>query len=308
MAKKNFFIEMSKPIRHFLSLKDYTTKEVQSILKATKTLRLQAKSNSISPFLAQKTLALIFTKPSTRTRVSSEAGWALFGGHPLFLGQRDIQMGAGEPLHVTSRVVSSMCECIIARLGSHDEILELAQHSSVPVINALTAKFHPLQILADLATLEHVYGDKKLKIAWVGDSNNILNSMLVTYPRLGHHLSVATPKGYSVDRSLIGEGTTVHITNDPIEACKDADVIMTDTWVSMGEEAEAIQKKKDFAGFQVTEEMGKVANPDWKFMHCLPRKPFEVDDEVFAGDRSLIYEQAEFRKYSVMAVYQMLLY
>ena len=183
----------------------------------------------------------------------------------------------------------------------------MANHSSVPVINALTDKFHPLQILADLTTLQETFGDKKIKVAWVGDANNILNSMLVTYPRLGIKLSVATPKEYPVDTSLIAKGEPVSISSDPLKACEDADVIMTDTWVSMGEESHQVAKKLAFQGFQVSEEMGKVAKRDWKFMHCLPRKPFEVDDHVFYGPRSLIYPQAENRKYSIMAIYEMLM-
>ena len=183
----------------------------------------------------------------------------------------------------------------------------MAEHSSVPVINALTDKFHPLQILADLTTLHETFGDKKIKVAWVGDANNILNSMLVTYPRLGIKLSVATPKEYPVDNSLISKGEPVSISSDPLEACEDADVIMTDTWVSMGEESQQVAKKAAFEGYQVTEAMGQVAKRDWKFMHCLPRKPFEVDDDVFNGPRSLIYKQAENRKYSIMAIYEMLM-
>ncbi len=164
----------------------------------------------------------------------------------------------------------------------------------------MTAKFHPLQILADLATIQEIYGRQPIKVAWIGDSNNILNSMLSTYPRLGYELSVATPKGYPVEKSLIASGAPVNILNDPIEACRDAQVVMTDTWISMGEGSDAEKKKLDFEGFQVTEALAAAAKPDWKFMHCLPRKPNEVDDEVFNGPRSLIYTQAEYRKYSVM--------
>ncbi|KAJ3356948.1 ornithine carbamoyltransferase, partial [Kappamyces sp. JEL0680] len=288
-------------VAHFLTLSDYSASQVQSLVTRSIAIKAEVQQDKPMPrFLEGKTLALLFTKRSTRTRVSSETGWASYGGYPLFLGQADIQMGDGEPIDVTSRVISSMCDCIMARLGDHEEITTLAKHSSVPVINALTAKFHPLQILADLATIQEKYGSKKIKVAWVGDSNNILNSMLLTYPRLGYPLSVATPKGYPVDTSLIAQGAPVELFHDPVEACRDAQVIMTDTWISMGESSDASQKKRDFDSFQVTERLARLAKKDWTFMHCLPRKPHEVDDEVFNGPRSLIYTQAEYRKYSVM--------
>ncbi len=157
--------------------------------------------------------------------------------------------------------------------------------------------------MADLLTIKESFGDRKVKVAWIGDANNILNSMLITYPRLGYKLSVATPSSIQVDQSLIADGEPVKLLHDPVEACRDADIIMTDTWVSMGETGGDL-KKKQFEGFQVTESLARLAAPHWKFMHCLPRKPFEVDDQVFSGPRSLIYPQAENRKYSVMAVYE----
>jgi ornithine carbamoyltransferase len=210
----------------------------------------------------------------------------LSSGHPIFLGQNDIQMASGEPISTTSKVISSMVDCIIARLDEHKDLESLALNSSVPVINALTDKYHPLQILADLCTIQEIYEKRKIKIAWIGDSNNVLNSMLVTYPRLGYQLSVATPKEYPVDKSMISkDGPKVFITNDPVEACRDADIIMTDTWVckifikvSMGQAID-YEKTIKFKGFQVTEELGRVAKKDWKFMHCLPRYSLEVDDE-----------------------------
>ena len=223
---------MSTKFRNFLTLKDFSTHEILNLLKRSRIIKDDAHKHNVKPFLRNKTLTMIFTKKSTRTRVSAESGWALYGGHPLFLGMNDIQMASGEPISVTSKVISSMTDCIIARLGKHEDLEEMAEHSSVPVINALTDKYHPLQILADLCTIQENYPNGGVKIAWVGDSNNVLNSMLLTYPRLGYHLSVATPKGISVDLSMISkDGPKVQITNDPVEACKDADIIMTDTWV-----------------------------------------------------------------------------
>ncbi|KAJ3158329.1 ornithine carbamoyltransferase [Geranomyces michiganensis] len=285
--------------------------------------------------LAGKTLAMIFTKRSTRTRVSAETGWAHYGGHPMFLGKDDIQIGGGEPLKDTAIVVSSMVDAILARVGEHHEIETLAKNSTVPVINALTARYHPLQALADIMTLyETVIPDvlnypasakqplpllPPLKVAWVGDANNIIHSLLVSLPRIGPiSLTVATPHGYNCDPEVIsnavGEATggekrgEVRFTRDPAAAVKDADFIITDTWVSMGQEAEKAKRLRDFAGYQVTEKMASGAKPDWKFMHCLPRKAEEVDDEVFYNpNRSIVFQEAENRKYTVMAVYEMLM-
>ncbi|KAJ3178189.1 ornithine carbamoyltransferase [Geranomyces variabilis] len=285
--------------------------------------------------LAGKTLAMIFTKRSTRTRVSAETGWAHYGGHPMFLGKDDIQIGGGEPLRDTAIVVSSMVDAILARVGEHEEIETLAKNSTVPVINALTARFHPLQALADIMTLyETVIPDAlnypasaklplpllpPLKVAWVGDANNIIHSLLVSLPRIGPiSLTVATPQGYNCDPEVVsdavGEATggdkrgEVKFTRDPAVAVRDADFIITDTWVSMGQEAEKAKRLRDFAGYQVTEKMASGAKPDWKFMHCLPRKAEEVDDEVFYNpNRSIVFQEAENRKYTVMAVYEMLM-
>ncbi|KAJ3275239.1 ornithine carbamoyltransferase [Terramyces sp. JEL0728] len=315
-------------MKHLITLRDYSKPQILQLIRRSLELKAHVykQSETRIPSLKGKTLGMIFTKRSTRTRVSAETGWAFYGGHPLFLGSQDIQLGGGEPLSVTAKVVSSMVDCILARVGQHSEIAELAQYSKVPVINALSAKYHPLQILADLMTLYEAYlpsalehkptADEplpplpKLNIAWVGDSNNIINSMLVTYPRLGLNVNVATPEGYPILPDVLDfskQSGKVGIFNDPVQAVKDADVIVTDTWVSMGQEDEKAKRLNSFKGFQVTEELGKHAKPDWKFMHCLPRKPYEVDDQVFNGPRSLIYPEAENRKYTVMAVYEALM-
>ena len=206
-------------------------------------------------FLENKTLAMLFTKPSTRTRISSESGWANYGGHPLFLGKNDLQLGKGEPLSVTAKVCSSMVDCILARVGVHDEILTIAENSSVPIINALTLKYHPLQILADLVTMKNEFGRLEgLTVGWVGDSNNILNSMLVSFPKLGINLRIATPSNYPVEQDVLDialKDGDVFITNDPLEAVRGADIIVTDTWVSMGQEDEKQQRLSEFKGYQV---------------------------------------------------------
>ncbi|KAE8209394.1 hypothetical protein CF327_g6613 [Tilletia walkeri] len=318
---------------HLLSLADLSPAQIQDFISLASELKYNwYNKKSISPSLKKKTIALLFTKRSTRTRVASETSVSLLEGTPLFLGPSDIQLGVNETLYDTTRVLASMVDGIFARVGGHDEVELLAKHSRVPIINALSARYHPTQILADLLTLVEVYGDSSdpslkklagLKVAWVGDSNNILNDMLVAYPRLGIHLAVAAPKGDAYKRDEIVwktmtdaldagdvlEGVSagkVSWSNDPLEAVKDADVIVTDTWISMGDEATKEQRLRDFAGFQVTEDLAKRggAKPDWKFLHCLPRKGDEVDDEVFFSDRSVVFPEAENRKWTILALFE----
>ncbi|SGY14443.1 BQ5605_C010g06184 [Microbotryum silenes-dioicae] len=275
--------------------------------------------------LDHKTVALMFSKRSTRTRVASESAVHMLGGHPMFLGAGDIQLGVNESLYDTSRVVSSMVDGIMARVGHHSEVETLAANSSVPVINALSHLYHPTQILADLQTLLELHGPfspylsslSGLTVAWIGDSNNILNEMMVTYPRLGINLQVATPKGYELEPEVLarvksglessgsgGHGKLVH-TNSPEEAVKNADVVVTDTWISMGQEEEAAKRLKDFKGYQITNDLLKRggANKDAVFMHCLPRHEYEVDDEVFYGPKSIVFQEAENRKWTILAVF-----
>jgi len=254
----------------------------------------------------------------------------------MFLGASDIQLGVNESLFDTAKVVSSMVDGIMARVGHHSEVETLAANSTVPVINALSHLYHPTQILADLLTMLETYspsstatnGDppslsslRGLTIAWIGDSNNILNDMIVSFARLGIHLRVATPKGYPLEEVVmqtareglsserIGGTATkevLHYFNSPEEAVKGADIIVTDTWISMGQEAEKQTRLRDFAGYQVTMDLAKrgQAKPEWKFMHCLPRKAEEVDDEVFYSDRSLVFPEAENRKWTIMALFE----
>jgi len=231
----------------------------------------------------------------------------------MFLGKDDIQLGVNESLHDTSVVISSMTAGIVARVGPHKDIADIAKDSSVPVINGLCDSFHPLQIIADFACLSQTLstnaaGLRGLKIAWVGDANNVLYDMCIGTRKLGIDMAVATPKGYEIPdhiKNIInesGEGNLLH-TNDPEEAVKDANVIVTDTWISMGQEDEKQKRLKAFAGYQITEDMAKRggAASDWKFMHCLPRHPEEVSDEVFFGPRSLVFPEAQNRLFSATA-------
>ena len=306
--------------RHFLSIKDLTPTEFKTLIdNATahkKALQSPSHDHSAWPLqnsLRGKTLPLIFSKRSTRTRISSEGAVVALGGQPMFLGKEDIQLGVNESLYDTSVVVSSMTAGIIARVGPHSDIADLAEHSSVPVINALCDTFHPMQIVADFACLTQAEGCeadglKGKKIAWVGDANNVLYDMCIGAGKLGVEMAVATPKGYTIPehvKKVISEaGTKLSETTVPEEAVKDADVIVTDTWISMGMEAEKQDRLKAFAGYQVTEKMAERggAKKDWKFMHCLPRKSEEVDDEVIYGPRSLVFPEAQNRLWSAIAV------
>ncbi|CAG8723076.1 426_t:CDS:2, partial [Acaulospora colombiana] len=298
-------------VPHYLTHADLSSRQIYNLL----TSAIQHKHNvkyldvkSGQPLLG-KTLAIMFSKRSTRTRVATETAITYLGGQPMFLGSQDIQLGVNESLLDTSKVVSSMVGGIMARVGAHSDIETLAKYSTVPVINALSDKYHPTQILADLVTMHEMFGPQPkddssyvahlthpretlpgLKVAWVGDGNNILHSMLVTFPKLGVHLSVATPKGYSPSDDVVKiamdeaakTSTEVSFTHDPKVAVKDADVIVTDTWISMGQESEKAKRLQDFAGYQVTLSLAKEggAKPDWKFLHCLPRKQEEVSDEA----------------------------
>jgi len=240
----------------------------------------------------------------------------------MFLGKDDIQLGVNESLRDTAVVMSSMVSGIVARVGPHSDVAGLAEYSSVPVINALSDAFHPLQTIADFATVREACGKgaadgelglQGLKIAWVGDANNVLFDLAIGAAKVGVDVAVATPKGYEIPdamRNVIKEAAkgvrdagSLFETNEPLEAVKNADIIVTDTWVSMGQEEEKAKRLKAFAGYQVTMDMARKggAKGDWKFMHCLPRKPEEVSDEVFYSDRSLVFQEAENRLWAAIS-------
>ncbi|KAI8068417.1 ornithine carbamoyltransferase [Gongronella butleri] len=326
----------SKP-QHFITTADFTAEQLLDFVNEAIKHKVQMKYNYPEPRterpMTGQTLAVMFSKRSTRTRVATESATAYLGGHAMFLGSSDIQLGVNESLLDTSRVVSSMVNGIMARVGAHKEIELLAQESTVPVINALSDKYHPTQILADLMTIhEHFHHRKNnvpagqytahtqhpretlpgLKVAWVGDANNIIQEILVAFPKVGIHVAVAAPQGYNCDQDVVDialadaakTGVNVTFTTKPEDAIKDADIIITDTWVSMGQEEEKAKRLQEFAGYQVTMDMVKRggAKEDWVFMHCLPRKPEEVDDEVFYSERSLVFPEAENRKHTILAV------
>ncbi|KAJ8516171.1 hypothetical protein ONZ45_g6512 [Pleurotus djamor] len=335
------------PVPHLMTLADLTAPQIHRILVHSHFLKqisqqwlIPGRPRRREPIqsLEKKSIALLFSKRSTRTRLSAETATSLLGGQALFLGKDDIQLGVNESARDTARVIGGMCQGIFARVGDHSEIEELAKYSPVPVLNALSSLWHPTQILADLLTLHenaHLFDKnasppriqpgqvlkplpslRPLTVAYVGDSANVLHDMLVTFPRLGHTLRVASPEDsrYRAPKPVwdrvveLGCDKKIWWGKDPKEAVKDADVVVTDTWISMGQEAEKEQRLQDFKGYQVTEQMCKEggANPDWKFMHCLPRKPHEVDDEVFYGPRSLVFPEADNRKWTIMGLFDLL--
>lgn len=244
----------------------------------------------------------------------------------MFLGSQDIQLGVNESLYDTSVVISSMVSCIVARVNGHADVADLAKHSSVPVINALSDLYHPLQTIADFLTIREAFpttqtsassnslGLEGLKIAWVGDANNVLFDLAIGAQKLGVDIAVATPKGYEIPASMREIITSSHPsqkptlteTNIPEEAVKNADIIVTDTWISMGQEAESKKRIQEFAGFQVTNELAKRggAKENWAFMHCLPRHQEEVADEVFYSPRSLVFQEAENRLWAVLSAFE----
>ncbi|KAJ5105441.1 Ornithine carbamoyltransferase [Penicillium alfredii] len=313
--------------RHLLSIADLTPAEFATLVRNAASHKRAIKSGAIPQSLlgslSGKTVAMMFNKRSTRTRVSTEAAAVQMGGHPMFLGKEDIQLGVNESLYDTSVVISSMVSCLVARVSKHSDVADLAKHSSVPVINALCDSFHPLQIIADFLTIYEAFPPKAhhlsslglegLKIAWVGDANNVLFDLAIGATKMGVDMVVATPAGYEIPADMLeiiqraGEGVSrpgkLTQTNVPEEAVKGADLLVTDTWVSMGQEEEKIKRMQAFKGFQITPELAQRggANGGWKFMHCLPRHPEEVSDEVFYSPRSLVFPEAENRLWAAIA-------
>ena len=297
--------------RNFLTLFDYSSDEIMKLIDRSIELKIKMKNEEQYKPLDGKSMAMIFQKRSTRTRVSTETGISYLGGHALFLGSDDIQLGKNESLKDTAIVLSRFNSIILARVYAHSDIVTLGTEGTVPVINALSDKYHPLQILADFMAIKERFGKLKgITLAWVGDGNNVLHSIMAAGPKMGMNIRIATPEGYrpmddvtEMSREEAEKyGTELLITSDPLEAVKGANVIVTDTWISMGQDDEKEQRLREFKGYQVTMEMGNHAADDWVFMHCLPRKPYEVDDEVFYSDKSIVFDEAENRMYTVMAV------
>ncbi|HAF99095.1 MULTISPECIES: ornithine carbamoyltransferase [Paenibacillus] len=298
--------------RDMIELDEYSTEEIQFLLDSAIELKRKQKNGEVYQPLKGKTLGLIFEKSSTRTRVSFEVGMFQLGGHALFLSKNDIQLGRGEPISDTAQVMSRYLDGIMIRTFGHDNVINLAKHASIPVINGLSDMAHPCQVLADLQTvLEHKGKLKGLKMAFIGDGNNMAHSLLIGGAKMGMHVAVASPEGYMPDEGIVKlseeiaaqTGGKITITHDPIEAAKDADVIYTDVWASMGFEEEQAEREAAFADFQVNEELVKAAKPDYLFLHCLPaHRGEEVSEGVIDGANSVIFDQAENRLHAQKAL------
>lgn len=306
--------------RNFLSIDELSNEELRGLLDLSKEFKATyGKDSTVEPTeagkpMTGKSVAMIFQKRSTRTRVSTETGCSLLGGHGLFLGPSDIQLGVNESMKDTALVLSRFNSIILARVFGHKDITELAEHSTVPVINALSDLHHPLQTLADLMALEDHFGTDNMRgktLAWVGDGNNVLHDLMLGCAKLGVNVRIATPKGYECNANILSKtkelakenGTEeVFLTNVADEAVKGSDVIVTDTWVSMGQEDEYAKRIEEFAGYEVNSDLMGRANDGAVFLHCLPRHPEEVTDEVFYSDASLVFPEAENRMWTVMAV------
>ncbi len=286
-----------KPARHFLAIPDLSPSELASLFDVA--IDMKSGKYREKP-LAGKTLGMIFAKSSTRTRVSFEVGAYQLGGHALFLSSRDIQLGRGEPIRDTARVLSRYLDGIMIRTFDHADVEELARYGSIPVINGLTDLLHPCQVLADLLTVrEHLGGWDGKVVAWVGDGNNMANSWIQAAGTLGFELRLACPKGYQPNPEILGRNrgsATIVLTEDPREAVRGAHVVNTDVWASMGQEEEQAVRARAFAGYIVDEPLMRLAHPKAIFLHCLPaHRGEEVAVEVIEGPQSRVWDEAENR-------------
>jgi ornithine carbamoyltransferase len=283
---------------NFINFDQFSQNDLQAIIDQAISLKKEHKSGLINETLKNKTLAMIFDKSSTRTRVSFEAGMTQLGGQSLFLSEKDIQLGRGEPITDSSIVISSMVDAIMLRMSSHEDIVEFSKHSSKPVINALSDESHPCQILADLMTYqEHRGSIKGKKIAWVGDGCNVCQTYMQAAAIFDFDLSIATPSGYGPSNNFIEKyKKNISYFENPKDACRDADIIVTDVWTSMGQELEIKQREEAFKGFQVDQKLMGQAKDDAIFMHCLPAyRGKEVSTEVIDGEQSVVWSEAENR-------------
>lgn len=294
-------------MKHLLKLGDYSEKEILSILNLADQLKYEKKHNIEHHYLKGKTLGMIFAKSSTRTRVSFEVGMYDLGGSALFLSNANTQLGRGEPVEDTARVLSRYLDGIMIRTFDQEEVETLAKYGSIPIINGLTDYAHPCQVLADLMTIREFKNTfKGMKLTFIGDGNNMCNSLIVGCIKVGMDVAVACPKGYEPDADIVAwanETGKFTLTTDIFEAAKDADVLYTDVWASMGEEAEAEERKKIFAGYQINSELMAVAHPDAMVLHCLPaHREEEITAEVFEAHADEIFEEAENRLHAQKAV------
>lgn len=294
-------------MKHLLKLIDLSTEEITEILNLSDQLKYELKNNIPHPRLAGKTLGMIFQKSSTRTRVSFEVGMYQLGGHPLFLSANDLQIGRGEPTADTARVMSRYCDGIMIRTFEQAEVEEFAKYSTIPVINALTDFAHPCQIFADLLTIREYKGSfEGLKVCFIGDTNNMANSFIVGALKVGMKFTLASPAGYELHPEIaafVKDNPNFEQTTDVLAAAKEADVVVTDVWASMGDEAEAQKRQQDFVGYQINNEVMANAKSDAIVLHCLPaHREEEITTEVFDKYANVIFDEAENRLHVQKAI------
>lgn len=295
-------------MKHLLKMLDLSTEEIIEILNLADQLKYELKHGIPHPHLAGKSLGMIFQKSSTRTRVSFETGMYQLGGQALFLSSNDLQIGRGEPVEDTARVLSRYLDGIMIRTFEQAEVETLAERGSIPIINGLTDFCHPCQILADLMTIREIKGSfTGLKMCFIGDGNNMMNSLIVGGLKVGMEVSVACPVGYEPDPAVLefaaGYGDKFSLHRAPADAARDADVMITDVWASMGQESERQQRAKAFAGYQINNALMAVAKPDAMVLHCLPaHREEEITAEVFEAHADEIFEEAENRLHAQKAV------
>lgn len=300
----------NKNVRHFLTLNDISKTELQDIIARAIEMKAEVYEGRDKPLLERKVMGMIFEKSSTRTRVSFETGMAQLGGHAMFLSPRDTQLGRGEPIEDSARVLSRMVDIVMIRTFGHDIIERFAAHSRVPVINALTDKFHPCQLLADIQTFVELRGSLQGKsVAWIGDGNNMCNSYINAAGLCDFELRIATPAGFAPDADLIArQKDRIKLCATPTEAVAGADLVVTDTWASMGQEEEKNERERAFADYQVNAELMSHAASDALFMHCLPAyRGKEVSAELLDAPDSIVWQEAENRLHAQKALIEFLL-
>ncbi|KYG31149.1 ornithine carbamoyltransferase [Priestia endophytica] len=303
--------------KSLLTLLDWSKEEIEAVLQKGIELKRERKEGKLNTSLNGQTLGLIFEKSSTRTRVSFEAGMIQLGGNALYLNGQDLQIGRGESIHDTAKVLSEFIDAIMIRTFEHSKVEELAKYGSIPVINGLTDEFHPCQALADLMTIYEEKGTLKgLKVAYIGDGNNVAHSLMIACAKVGAHFSIACPKGYEPKEWIVNEArkiaeqqdANITIVENSIEAVQDSDAVYTDVWTSMGQEAENDIRLKAFSNYQVNDELVKHAKDDYLFLHCLPaHREEEVTASVIDGENSYVFQQAGNRMHVQKALLQLIL-
>lgn len=299
-----------KPVRHFLKLLDLSSDEARSLLTRAADLKQRTRAGEIYEPLKNRTLGMIFEKSSTRTRVSFEVGMTQLGGHALFLSARDTQLGRGEPVEDSARVLSRMVDCLMIRTFEHEMLERFARYSRVPVINGLTDRFHPCQLLADILTFQEHRGDIKGRtVAFIGDGNNMCQSYVNASRVFDFSLRIACPEGFGPDPEILaGAADRCVLLGDAEQAARGADLVVTDVWASMGQEEEQQERRRAFAGFQVDENLMACAATDALFMHCLPaHRGEEVTEGVIDGPHSVVWDEAENRLHAQKALLEFLL-